>query len=131
MKKRLLIVEDDPELHELYAAMLDTLGCEIVPAYSADEAKQRLEEALPDLIVLDILLGEIMGDTIFRQARQDPRTTGLPVIIVSVLSAERCKSLLELDDRTFFLRKPFRRGQLLEAVQWGLARRGVDGEEAG
>ena len=43
-----------------------------------------------------------------------------PVIVVSVLSADRCEDLIEMDGRTFFLRKPFRREDLLEVVRKAL-----------
>jgi len=121
MIPRLLIVEDDPELQELYTTMLDSLECEISRAFDGGEALEKMDEARPDLLILDIILDELMGDVLFRQIRQMPRYAGLPIVVVSVLSADRCRELLDLDDKTIFLRKPFQRGQLLEAVRTGLS----------
>ena len=117
----LLIVEDDPELQELYTTMLDGLECEIVQAYDGGEALEKMAETRPDLLILDIILDEVMGDVLYQQLRQMPHYARLPVIVVSVLSADRCRDLLEPDDRTIFLRKPFRHEQLLEAVRAGLS----------
>jgi CheY-like chemotaxis protein len=118
---RLLIVEDDPELQELYVTMLEGLECEIVPAYDGQEALAKIDDARPDLLILDILLDELMGDALFQQLRQDPRYARLPVVVISVLSAHRCRELFDFDDIVVFLRKPFRREQLLEAVRAGLS----------
>ena len=121
MIPRLLIVEDDPELQELYTTMLDGLECEISRVFDGGEALKKIDEVRPDLLILDIILDGLMGDVLFRQIRQMPRYAGLPIVVVSVLSADRCRELLDLDDKTIFLRKPFRRGQLLDAVRIGLS----------
>jgi CheY-like chemotaxis protein len=116
----LMIVEDDEELHELYTAMLEPLDYRLVRVYSGEEALGRLEEVEPNLMILDILLGTLMGDAVFRRLRQEPRWRDLPVVIVSVLAEARCRERLEMDERAVFLRKPFRKEQLLAAVQRGL-----------
>lgn len=120
MTRRILIVEDDLELQELYAMMLEGLGFELVRALDGQEALEKLADLLPDLVILDILLDKVMGNEVFAQMRQEPRYAGVPVIVVSVLSADRCEDLMEMDGRTFFLRKPFRKEDLLEVVRSAL-----------
>jgi CheY-like chemotaxis protein len=120
MTSKILIVEDDPELHELYTAMLEELDCEVIRAYDGAEALEKLEEVVPDLIVLDILLDEVMGDAFFMSLKAEPQTADIPVVIASVLPSERCKALLELDPRTVYLQKPFRKDRLLQALRRGL-----------
>jgi CheY-like chemotaxis protein len=121
VKYRILIVEDDLELQELYTMMLDTLDCELVRALDGEQALKKLADPLPDLVILDILLDKVMGDEVFAQMRRVPHYAGIPVIVVSVLSADRCEDLMAMDGRTFFLRKPFRRENLLEVVRKALA----------
>jgi CheY-like chemotaxis protein len=116
-----LVVEDDEEIQEFYALMLEEIDCQILRAYDGLEALDRLEEVLPDLIVLDILLDEMMGDQFLAEMRKDPRYADIPVVIASVLSRERCHDLLDQDLRTVYLRKPFGKGDLLAAVRAGLA----------
>jgi CheY-like chemotaxis protein len=117
----ILIVEDDLELHELYAAMLEHSDCCVVPAYDGLDAWDRLQETTPDLILLDIILGERMGDEFFTRVKQDLVYRDIPIAIVSVLAPETCRHLLEMDRRTLFLRKPFRKAELLDVVERGLA----------
>ena len=50
-----MIVEDELDFHELYTVMLIDTDYEIVRAYDADEALEKLENKKPDLIILDIL----------------------------------------------------------------------------
>jgi CheY-like chemotaxis protein len=119
MSGRILIVEDDEELQELYLNMLDEVECEIVQAYDGVEALEKLAAGAPDVIILDIILDEMMGDELFIRIKQDSQYADVPIIVVSVLPIERCRHLLAMDPRTIFLRKPFRRGELLEAVRKG------------
>lgn len=122
MTNTILIVEDDDELHEIYLAMLETLDCRIIQAHDGVEALDKLVDAKPDLIILDIILDEMMGDEFLLEVRRMSQYADIPVVIVSVLPIERCHHLLSRDSKTVFLRKPFRRGQLLDAVEGGLAR---------
>ncbi len=121
MRSKILIVEDDHELQELYTIMLEGVDCEVVRAYDGQEALDKLVDALPDLVILDILLDNVMGHEVFAQMRQDCRYADIPVVVLSVLSADRCQDLMCMDDRSFFLRKPFRREELLEMVREALA----------
>jgi CheY-like chemotaxis protein len=123
MTYAILIVEDDPQLHELYAAMLEHTDCRIVQAYDGLDAWDRLRETTPDLILLDIILGEMMGDEFFTRVKQEPAYQDIPIAIVSVLAPETCRHLLEMDHRTLFLRKPFRKAELLDVVERGLAQK--------
>jgi CheY-like chemotaxis protein len=119
---KILIVEDDAELQELYTMMLEGLGCELVRAFDGQEALEKLADPLPDLVILDILMDNVMGDEVFAQMRQTPCHADIPVIVVSVLSADRCQDLISMDERTRLLRKPFRREELLQAVRAALTK---------
>ena len=123
MTARILLVEDDRDLQELYASMLEDEGYEIAQAYDGVDALERLEEGGADLIVLDIILDVMMGDEFYMRIKQDARFAGIPVVVVSVLPVERCQRLLDVDSTTAFLRKPFRRQQLQEAIERGLGTR--------
>ena len=120
MTIRILLVEDDKDLQEIYLTMLEGNGWQIGQAYDGREALEQLEEAGADLIVLDIILDEMMGDEFYMRIREDARFAEIPVVVVSALPEERCQHILTLDPTTAFLRKPFRRQQLQEAIEKGL-----------
>jgi CheY-like chemotaxis protein len=123
MSARILLVEDDEELQEIYVNMLGFNDYQISQAYDGVDALELLEEAGADLIVLDIILDEMMGDDFYLRLKQDARFSAIPVVVVSALPEERCQHMLGADPMTAFLRKPFRRQQLLEAIEKGLATR--------
>jgi CheY-like chemotaxis protein len=120
MSKTFLIVEDDPELQELYAAMLLDTDYQIIEAYDGIDGLRKLEENPTDLIILDIVLDEMMGDEFFGRIKQEPRYVDIPLIVVSVLTYEQCEEMMKVDPRTIFLRKPFRRQEFLDAVEQAL-----------
>lgn len=120
MTARILLVEDDEELQEIYASMLSFNDYHIVQAYDGVDALEQLEEAGADLILLDIILDEMMGDDFYMRVKQDARFSTIPVVVVSALPVERCQLMLERDPTTAFLRKPFGRRQLQEAIERGI-----------
>jgi CheY-like chemotaxis protein len=103
--------------------MLEGNGWQIGQAYDGQEALQQLEQTGADLIVLDIILDEMMGDELYMRLKQDERFAEIPVVVVSALPEQRCQHILEIDPKTAFLRKPFRRQELQEAVERGLGGR--------
>ena len=120
MTVRILLVEDDRDLQEIYLGMLEGTGWQIAQAYDGWQALDQLAEAGADLIVLDIILDEMMGDELYLRLKQDERYADIPVVVVSALPEQRCQRILEVDPTTAFLRKPFRRQELQEAVERGL-----------
>jgi len=63
----------------------------------------------------------MMGDEFLIRVKQEPAHRDVPIAIVSVLAPETCRHLVEMDRRTLFLRKPFRKAELLDVIERGLA----------
>ena len=80
MGKTIMIVEDEQAFHDLYTMMLEDTDYEIVRAYDGDEALAKLEEKKPDLIILDILLDLVTGDTFFLYINV-PKFNSLPGVV--------------------------------------------------
>ncbi|MCC8408227.1 response regulator [Mucilaginibacter sp. UR6-1] len=87
MPKRILIIEDDPDILELLNLILNEEGYEVVLSENG-EASYHLTEIMPDLVLLDINLKNSgqNGDAICSRIKNHPKTKRLPVVI---LSAER------------------------------------------
>jgi two-component system phosphate regulon response regulator PhoB len=123
MAAQILIVEDEPDLQELISVNLKRAGYQVQIALHAQEAKPLLDEALPDLILMDWMLPGISGLDFTRQLRADPRTRYLPIIIVSARADERDKITgLEVgaDD---YITKPFSMRELIARIAVVLRRR--------
>lgn len=117
MSKTILIVEDEKAFQDLYTVMFEGTGYEIIRAYDADQAMTKLEEQKPDLIMLDILLDLVTGDSFFLHLKQTPEYAGIPVIIASSFSSITYKHLQDIDPDLVFLEKPFTKDTLLKAVK--------------
>ncbi|MDX1990880.1 MAG: response regulator [bacterium] len=78
-----LIIEDSPEISDIYAQVLQMVGYESEAIYDGRSALTRLSGAVPQLIILDMNLPHVSGHYIYKQIRSDTRLTGVPVIIAT------------------------------------------------
>jgi DNA-binding response OmpR family regulator len=116
-KKKILVVDDDPDLCQLAADILEENGYLPIIASSTDEAFKKLREHPPALIVLDVWLPSIGGLAFCRQVRQDEKVRHIPIIMLTVQDKETDKVLgLEMgaDD---YMTKPFSQKELLARIQ--------------
>lgn len=81
--KKILIAEDDPASRELLLEILGELGYELLEARDGGEALRQIEQASPDLVLLDIQMPVLDGFAVLRRLRQDPRFASLPVIALT------------------------------------------------
>ncbi len=87
-RKRILVVEDEPDLNRMMCDFLATRGYVCTGAFAGDEAISRFFEEPPDLVVLDVMLPNIDGLNVLRTIR---RTADTPVIMVTARGAEEDK----------------------------------------
>ena len=106
LKKTIMIVEDEQPFHDLYEEILEDTDYKIISVYDGHEALSKLEEkVVPDLIILDLLLDMMTGDTFFLHLKSIPEFTDIPVIIASSCSRQSYKSLMRIDPELVFLDK--------------------------
>ncbi len=118
-----LVVEDEPAIRELLTVNLVDAGYEVVAAEDAESARRRIDEALPDLLLLDWMLPGLSGLAFARQLRADARTRDLPVIMVTARTdeADRVAGLEAwVDD---YVTKPFSPRELKARIKSVLRRR--------
>ena len=115
--KQILIVEDDKDMQEIYEDMFgDARGYNVDMVNKASEALRKLQEKKYNLIILDIIMEPVTGDSLFLYIRADKKTKEIPVLVVSVLSPvtmEKLKKINHID----FLQKPITRGQVIEKIE--------------
>ncbi|MCP5095814.1 MAG: response regulator [Chloroflexi bacterium] len=83
MKFKILVVDDDPNLRVLLRQMLEFRGFDVVEAEDGWDALAKVEKAVPDVIVLDVMMPEIDGIEVCKQLRSRPETVNLPIIMLS------------------------------------------------
>ncbi len=112
-----MIVENEHYFQELYASMLEDTDYEIIPAYDGSEALVELEEKKPDLIILDILLDMVTGDTLFLYLKSMSKYANIPVIIISNTFKNNYNNLIEMDPGLVFLDKALDMGNLITEIK--------------
>lgn len=123
MKKNIMIVEDEQRYHDLYSLMLEDTDYKIIHAYDGDDAFQRLDERLPDLIILDIMLDMVTGDTFFLYVKGIPEFADIPIIILSNSSRRNYKNMNKLDPDLVFLNKNITKEKLIKEIVAKLERK--------
>jgi len=105
-RKRILIVEDEEALLSTLRDELEDAGFDVDVAVTGDEALRKIQEQLPDGVLLDLLFTQGSdGMAVLSHLKQDERTRELPVVILSnVGDDEYVRHALELGAEAFFIK---------------------------
>lgn len=112
-----LVVEDEPDLLNLLEHNLVRSGFRVVTATSLAAAAESLRFALPNLIILDIMLPDGSGLKFCGDVHETPRTSKIPIVLVtaSLLSSDRDEAWAA--GASDYLTKPFAISELIDAVK--------------
>lgn len=84
-KKYILVVDDDPDLVETVAVMLESKGCEVGRAYDGIEGEESIKERRPDLVILDIMMPRKDGYILCAELKAKEETRDIPVILLTAV----------------------------------------------
>lgn len=115
--KRILVVDDDPDILTAITVGLADTGATIETATDGGTAVSMAEKSLPDLVILDIMLPQKSGFLVLERLRQlKPRSEGPKVVMITGNQGKRHKQYAEALGVDDYLNKPFRMERLVEAV---------------
>ncbi len=118
MAKKILIVDDEKRFHDMYSMMLGDKDYDLDFAYDGDEAMQIVEDNRPDLIILDMIMDMVTGDTFFLHLKGCNELADIQVIIISSTPQKKYKSLKEIDPNLLYINKAdLTKERLLEIVE--------------
>jgi CheY-like chemotaxis protein len=115
MSKTVLLIEDSPELLQLYQKLLSTMGCEIVTAPSGKQAIEFLTEKRPTLIIMDLTLGDMGTEEFYERFSVLPEIESVPTILIS--GRDDLSSWGDLLGATFTFKKPMDLSKFRGAVK--------------
>lgn len=118
MAKKILVVDDEPDLLKVVTFRLRKTGYEVITATNGQNGLDLIKKEKPDLVLLDLRLPILDGDEVCRRLKADDKLKSIPVILITATSsvskiAEKTKEL-GADD---YMMKPFDPEELLKKVK--------------
>ena len=123
-KEIILLVDDDRHLLVGLGDYLRMQGYAIVTAASGESALARLEETIPDLIILDLMLPKIDGYKVCMLLKKDTRFSQIPIIIFTAKAQQKDIELGQQIGADAYIIKPFEPQTLLDKIKELLAKGG-------
>lgn len=120
MGKRILVVDDEPDILQLVRGMLGSHGFVVHGALSGPEALEALAEEVFDLVLLDVMMPEMSGFEVCRRLKRSAPTRDLPVVFLTAMwGGDALKEGLDAG-ALMYIRKPFTTRKLLSIVEAAL-----------
>ena len=88
MPLRILVVDDEAINLKLVSRLLEMEGYEVITAQSGDASLRLIEQTPPDIALLDVRMPDMDGYELCRRLRQNPRTAGIPIVMLTALVDE-------------------------------------------
>jgi len=115
--KRILCIEDEPEMIDLIRLILGRRGFEVIGAAGGKEGLEKVRQDPPDLVLLDLMMPDMDGWEVYQQMKADEKTKNIPVIVVTAKAQSIDKVLglhiAKVDD---YISKPFSPQDLMNSV---------------
>ena len=114
--RRILAVDDDSDILEVLQFILEDSGYEVQTLTDGHQLMEKIRESNPDLILLDIMLGNMDGRELCKIVKKEIETQKIPVILISA-SHNVSKSLNQEGAPNDFISKPFDINILLNSIK--------------
>jgi DNA-binding response OmpR family regulator len=127
----ILVVDDERDLVELLTVNLEAAGYRTIQANNGDEALAKATDAIPDLILLDLMMPGIPGTEVARRLKTNPRTSKIPIVMLTARAAESDQIVglsIGADD---YITKPFSAKEVVARVNALLRRTTRTGKPQG
>jgi CheY-like chemotaxis protein len=112
-----MVVDDEPMTRALLQLMLAAADCEVVEAEDGLDALEKINENLPDLVVLDVMMPRMDGLSLCYLLRQNPKTAVLPIILLSAKTSPEAVQEGLLAGANKYLTKPIARRDLVQSIE--------------
>jgi DNA-binding response OmpR family regulator len=117
MAKRVLVIEDEPNIIEAISFILSRDGWEVKSHSNGHDATEALRIHAPDLVILDVMLPGKSGFDILQSIREDEAWVDLPVLMLTARGQEKDRDMAERLGVSRFMTKPFSNAEVLNAVR--------------
>jgi DNA-binding response OmpR family regulator len=118
--KRILLVDDDPEIIESLRYALSSRGYDVLVARDGNQGLSMVEREDPDLVILDMMMPKRSGFLVLEKLRRS-RPVPIRIIMITANEGSRHKAYAEMLGVDDYIRKPFAMARLVESVERLLA----------
>lgn len=117
MGKRVLLIEDEPNIIEAMSFILSRDGWTVHTHEDGETAMEKLRGFPPDLVILDVMLPGRSGFDILRDLRADVATKEIPVVMLTARGQEKDREMAARLGATHFMTKPFSNTEVRDVVR--------------
>jgi len=117
MAKKILVVDDEPEVVEILESRVKSGGYEVITASDGAEGLRKAYEEKPDLILLDILMPKIDGFDMCASLKENPNSANIPIIIITAAGLEHIEEKCLAVNADGCIRKPYDAADLLAKIK--------------
>lgn len=117
MGRRVLVIEDEPNISEAIGFILSRDGWQVATHDRGGDALEVIRRIEPDLLILDVMLPGRSGFEILQALRADPGMAGLPVLMLTAKGQTRDRALADRYGASRFISKPFSNTEVLASVR--------------
>jgi len=115
--KKILVVDNNPDILMMLEGRLKTSGYEVRKASNSADALKRIEAEPPDLILLDIMMPGMGGNVLARTLKESPRWKDIPIVFMTALLRKGEEQAGVQVGANIIFSKPFEFSELLETIQ--------------
>lgn len=115
-KARILVADDEPHIRRILQFLLEQEGFEVVMAENGEQARDKVAESLPDLVLLDVMMPGMDGFAVLNSIREGFETRSLPVILLTAKGEDHDKVRGLRGGANDYVIKPFNHDELLLRV---------------
>jgi len=116
MAKKILIVDDEPDVLKVESFRVKKLGYDVVTAVNGEEALTMIKQEMPHLVLLDLRMPKIEGSEVCMRVKADKELNRIPVILVTA-SSENIVDTARLCGANDYLLKPFDAEDLARKIE--------------
>lgn len=117
MPKTICLIDDEKEILNEVGSWLGEHGYNVMTATSGDEAMEKMQNIMPHLVILDIIMPHVDGLEVLSQLKRNKETSAIPVIMLTAKTEASTIMKAQALEATDFFMKPFNPDELLRAIR--------------
>ena len=114
---KILVVDDSPSEMAKFRDILTRHQYEVIEAHTGDDGIQKANEFFPDVILMDVVMPEMNGFQVTRKLTRDPKTSHIPVVIISTKNQETDRVWGKRQGARDYLSKPITEEALITVIR--------------